>query len=56
MPTRQRASAATIATADRLLVIQASRTRALADAPFVAIQIDGTLSNVDLKPPTIPVP
>jgi len=26
------------------------------DAPYVAIQIDGTLSNVDLKPPTIPVP
>ena len=26
------------------------------DAPFVAIQIDGNLSNVDLKPATIPVP
>ena len=26
------------------------------DAPFVGIQIDGTLSNVDLKPPDIPIP
>ena len=26
------------------------------DAPYVAIQIDGNLSNVNLKPPTIPVP
>ncbi len=26
------------------------------DAPFVGIQIDGTLSNVDQKPPDIPIP
>ena len=26
------------------------------DAPYLGIQIDGNLSNVDLKPPTIPVP